>query len=130
MATEKITKAMVLDMILACEECSANADIVAYCENEKELLAKKADKAKARAADKKAAGDELRAIVEAVLQNATEPMTREMVLASIESDEELTVAKVGARITQLVQLGIASKTKIKVDGKEKTAYVYGSIDAE
>ena len=130
MATEKITKAMVLDMIMAA--MADNADVVAYCENEKALLANKAAKAKERAAAKKTAGDELRAVIETILKEATEPMTREMVLNCIEDPEgELTVAKVGARITQLVQLGLVTKTTVKAeDGKSKTAYVYGTVDAE
>ena len=136
MANEKITKAMVLDMIL--EAMADNSDVVDYCNKEKEALANKAAKAKERAAEKKAAGDELRAVIETILKEATEPMTREMVLDCINDPEgELTVAKVGSRITQLVKLDLVSKTTIKVeeDGKtkSKTAYVYGtaeSTDAE
>ena len=131
MAETKITKAMVLDMIL--EACADNDAIVAYCENEKALLAGKAEKARARAAAKKEAGDELRAVIETILENATEPMTREMVLDSIENAEELelTAAKVGARITQLVQLNIVHKTNVKVGDKTKVGYVYGpAVDAE
>ena len=131
MANEKITKAMVLDMIL--EAMADNADVVEYCNKEKEALANKAAKAKERAAEKKAAGDELRAVVETILKEATEPMTREMVLDCINDPEgELTVAKVGNRISQLVQLGLVSKTTVKVeeDGKtkSKTAYVYGTVE--
>ena len=129
MENTKVTKAMVLDMIM--EACADNETIVAYCENEKALLAGKAEKAKARAAAKKEAGDELRACIQAILEAATEPMTREMVLAQIEDETgDLTPAKVGARISQLVQLGLASKTTIKVEDKTKVAYVWGATDAE
>lgn len=129
MTNEKITKAMVLDMIL--EAMADNSDVVDYCNKEKEALANKAAKAKKRAAEKKAAGDELRAVIETILKEATEPMTREMVLGCIEDPNgELTVAKVGARITQLVQLGLVSKSSIKTeDGKSKTAYVYGTVES-
>lgn len=128
MANEKITKAQVLDMIL--EAMADNSDVVDYCNKEKEALANKAAKAKERAAEKKAAGDELRAVIETILKEATEPMTREMVLGCIEDPNgELTVAKVGARITQLVQLGLVSKVSVKTeDGKSKTAYVYGTVE--
>lgn len=130
MANEKTTKAMILEMIKA--GMADNAEVIAYCDNELALLASKAAKAKERAAAKKAEGDELRAVIETILKEATEPMTREMVLNCIEDPEgELTVAKVGARITQLVQLGTVSKTSVKTeDGKSKTAYVYGTVDAE
>lgn len=132
MATEKITKAMVLDMILACESCAANADIVAYCENEKALLAKKAVKAKERAVAKKEKGNDLRDCIEAILKDASEPMTREMVLGCIADEEgELTVAKVGAQISQLVQLDRVHKTTVKSDeGKSKVAYVYGPAETD
>jgi hypothetical protein len=101
-------------------------------ENELVLLDNKAAKAKARAAAKKEAGDDLRACIQTILENATEPMTREMVLGAIDGAEEaeLTVAKVGNRISQLVQLGLASKTTVKVGDKNKTAYVWGAVDAE
>ena len=131
MANEKITKAMILETIKA--GMADNADVVAYCDNELALLDTKAAMAKERAAEKKAAGDELRAVVETILKEATEPMTREMVLGCIEDpDGELTVAKVGNRISQLVKLGLVSKTTVKVeeDGKtkSKTAYVYGTVE--
>ena len=127
---KKITKNEVLDMIL--EACAGNDVIVAYCENEKALLANKAVKAKERAAAKKEAGNELRDAIETILTNATAPMTREDVLAAIENADELelTVAKIGAQISQLVQLDRAHKTTVKVGDKNKVAYVIGAADAE
>lgn len=109
-----------------------NAEFVEYAENELAKLANKNEKAKARAAAKKEAGDDLRACIEEILKNATEPMTREMVLENIDGaeDAELTPAKVGARISQLVQLGLAHKTTVKVGDKTKVAYVIGPADAE
>lgn len=111
-----------------------NAEFVEYAENELAKLANKNAKAKERAAAKKEAGDELRAVIEEILKNATEPMTREMVLECIDNADELdlTCAKVGARITQLVQLDLVHKTTVKVGDKSKTAYVYGPapVDAE
>ena len=127
---KKITKNEILDMIL--EACADNDTIVAYCENEKALLANKAVKAKERAAKKKEIGNELRDCIETILTNATAPMTREDVLAAIENAEELelTIAKVGAQISQLVQLDRAHKTTVKVGDKSKVAYVIGAADAE
>lgn len=126
--TVKITKAMVLDMIL--EECADNETIVAYCENEKALLASKAEKAKARQAEKRAAGDQLRDAVEAILKNAESPLTRDMILDSFDPEDieanELTVAKVGNRASELVKYDLAHKVDIKTeDGKTRVAYVYG-----
>ena len=129
MAETKITKNDILDMII--EAMADNADVVAYCENEKASLAKKAAKAKERAEEKRAAGDELRACVEEILNNATEPMTRDDILAAIENAEELelTAAKVGNRASELVRYGVAHKVEVKVDKSTKVAYVYGP-DAE
>ena len=129
MAETKITKNDILDMII--EAMADNADVVAYCENEKASLAKKAAKAKERAEEKRAAGDELRACVEEILKNATEPMTRDDILAAIENaaELELTAAKVGNRASELVRYGVAHKVEVKVDKSTKVAYVYGP-DAE
>ena len=127
---KKITKNEILDMIL--EACADNETIVGYCENEKALLANKAVKAKERAAKKKEIGNDLRDCIETILTNATTPMTREDVLAASENADELelTVAKVGAQISQLVQLDRAHKTTVKVGDKSKGAYVIGAADAE
>lgn len=124
MTETKITKAMVLETIK--EKCADDATIVEFCDNELALIAKKAAKAKERNAAKKAEGDDLRAAVASVL--TTEPQTREDVLAQIEG-EDLSVAKIGARLTQLVAAGMATKHEITVDGKKKAAYTL-PVDAE
>lgn len=129
MAETKITKAMIVEMIK--EECADNELIVGYCDNELALLAGKAEKAKERAAAKKAAGDELRGVIQEILTDATEPMTSEMILESIDSVEDLTVAKIRARASQLCEVGLAHKVNVTVDGKKKVAYVIGAAeDAE
>ena len=114
---EKMTKAQMFDLIKT--ECAGNDAIVEFCDAQIALLANKAEKAKAKAAEKRAAGDELYAAVVSVL--GTDPMTREDVLAAIEG-EDLTVAKVGARLSQAVKNGVAVKATDKVDGKNKTVY--------
>lgn len=129
--TKKLTKNEVLDIIL--EAMADNADVVEYCEAEKASLAKKAAKAKERAEEKRAAGDDLRAAVEEILKNATEPMTRDDILAAIDNAEELelTPAKVGNRASELVRYGVAHKVDVKVDKSTKVGYVYGpATDAE
>ena len=126
MAETKITKAMIVEMIK--EKCADDEVIVGYCDNELALLAGKAEKAKERAAAKKQAGDELRAVIQEILDGATEPMTNEMILESIDGAEDLTVAKVRARASQLVEVGLAHKVNLTVDGKKKVAYVAGPAD--
>ena len=130
--TKKLTKNEVLDIIL--EAMADNADVVEYCEAEKASLAKKAAKAKERAEEKRAAGDELREVVLEILTNATEPMTRDMILACIDNAEdlELTAAKVGNRASELVRYNLAHKVEVKVDKSTKVGYVAGPapVDAE
>lgn len=131
MATVKVTKKDVLNAInilvagekdeavLVEDSLVTVADVKAYVATTLAQLEKKAETAAAKAAAKKAAGDELRAAVEAVLTD--ELQTNAEILAQIEG-EDLTPNKITARLTQLVKAGIATKEKIKVDGKEKMAY--------
>ena len=114
---KKMTKMEMFELIKS--ELSDNAEVVAFCDTQITLLVNKSEKAKAKAAEKKAAGDELYAAVVAVL--GAEPMTREDVLGAIEG-EDLTLAKVGARLTQAVKNGVAVKATVKIEGKNKTAY--------
>ncbi len=98
-------------------------EVVAFCENEIALIDRKNAKAKERAA-KKAASDELYIAVQEALTNELEP--RDVITSRI-SGEDVSVAKVGARLTKLVEAGIAVKEDIKVtgeDGKTKTCKGY------
>ena len=131
---EKITNVEILTMIEEIAVGTANEEaILGFCAKQKESLANKAAKAKERAAEKRAAGDDLRNAVQEVLENATEPMTREMILAAFDNAEELelTVGKVGNRASELVRFGLAHKVDVKTeDGKVKVGYVIGGADAE
>jgi hypothetical protein len=114
---EKMTKKEIYGLIS--ETCADNEVIVEFCAAEIAKLDAKAAKAKEKAAEKKAAGDELYAvIVEAV---DAENVTAEDVLASIEG-EDLTVAKVRARLSQAVKNGVLVKESVKIDGKAKMHY--------
>lgn len=80
----------------------------------------KAEKAKIRATEKQKTGDELRSEVKAVLTN--ELQTIDTILAQI-NNEDITKAKVVARLTQLVKNGEAEKEEVKTeDGKSIKAY--------
>lgn len=139
--TTKVTKKDYLNslitMIAAVEIANIDGDfdfegLKAFCANEISLLDKKAAKAKEAAAIKKAEKDELCEAVEAVLTN--EYQTREEVASQIEGDD-VTVAKVGYRLSKLVSMNIAEKGEVTVPGAEGqkarklTAYrLAGSID--
>ena len=103
-------------------------DITVTPEDIKEFIEKsivqidaRAVKAAERAAEKKVAGDELRAQVKAVL-SAENPMTITEIVAAM-NDEDVTNAKVVARLTQLVKTGEVVKNDIKVDGRNLKTYV-------
>lgn len=93
----------------------AVADVQAFIDARIAELDKKAESAKKSAAKKRAAGDELRAQVEATLTD--ELQTIDAITSQIEG-EEITRAKVQARLSQLVKAGIAVKDDVE-DGKRK-----------
>ena len=98
--------------------------IVAFCDKEIATLDTRAEKAKERAAEKRAEGDELQAAVLAALTD--EPASRQEVTDRIEG-EDVTLAKVGYRLTALVKQGLAVKEEIPVtgeDGKSKKVAAY------
>ena len=114
----KMTKRDFYNDIKAMAEAADREDIVAFCDNEIELLDKKAAKAKERQAEKKAAGDELTDAVKAAMTNEFE--TREVIAARVAETfgEDASLAKVGYRISALVRDGIAEATDIKVPATE------------
>ena len=90
--------------------------LIAFAENEIALLDKKAIKAKERAASKRAEGDELTAAVKAVMSTEDfEPIAD--IAARIEG-EDVTVAKVTYRLTQLVKNGEAEKSELTIPATE------------
>ena len=129
MAEIKITKAMVLEVIgknvenMTFDGDVTAEDVTAFVETTLAQIAAKAEKNKERAAAKRQAGDELRA---QVLGFVTEEwQTRDEIAANFE-DEDVTPAKVGARLTQLVADGSVVKEKQKIDGKDKMVYALAS----
>lgn len=121
--TAKVTKAMVLNAIrLVAENGAADfgdevstEDVIAYVDTTLEQMANKAAKAKERAAAKKVEADELRDFVATLLTE--EAQTRDEIFAKIEDESgELTVNKVGAKLTALVNAGIAAKEPVKIEG--------------
>ena len=88
------------------------------------MLNNRQDLAEYRAAAKRAEGDELQAAVLAALTD--EPASRQEVTDRIEG-EDVTLAKVGYRLTALVKQGFAVKEEIAVtgeDGKSKKVAAY------
>lgn len=122
MNEKKTTKKEFYEMIK--EIVADNEMLVEFCEKEIAALEAKAEKAKARAAEKKAEGDALREAVQKVLTN--EYQTIDAIYTQIEG-EEVTKAKVTARLTQLVKAEIATKADVKTDDN-KTVKAYKLVN--
>ena len=125
----KMDKYKMIEDILATVENDNAEMLIEFVKAEQTALANKATKAKERAAEKKTERDELCDAVLGVL--TSEPMTRDEVFALVENTgDEITVAKVGARLTRLVDLGMAQKSEIKAtsaSGKKTTRMAYSLV---
>ena len=98
------------------EHIVSNEELLAFAENEIGLLDKKTEKAKERAATKKAGADELaEAVYAAMSDEEFEPIAE--IAARIEG-EDVTVAKVQYRLGQLAKNGEAVKEQITIEGGE------------
>lgn len=96
------------------------AELIDFLDAQIVAIDTKAEKAKARNAVKKANGDELRDAVQSVLTN--ELQTIDAIVAQIEG-EEISKAKITARLTSLVKNGIAEKEDVKdEEGRKLKAY--------
>lgn len=91
-------------------------EVLAFIDKTVEQIDAKAAKAKEKAAEKKADGDTLRADVLAVITN--EFQTADAITAALDN-EEITKAKVVARLTQLVKAEEVVKEQMKVDDGKK-----------
>lgn len=106
--------------ILEASDVEAKSELLAFVEKQVEMIENKAEKAKARAAEKKIAGDELREAVKSVLTN--EFQTADAITSQVDG-EEVTRAKVISRLGQLVKNGEAEKTDVKTeDNRTVKAY--------
>lgn len=127
MTTEKITKREVLEAIKAEAQTKdviggiAAEVVIDYVDTTIAQLDHKAEKAKETAAKKRAAGDELRAVVKAALTDELQAI--DAIAATVaETEEDITKSKVTARLTQLVKAKEAYKEQISVDGRKIMAY--------
>ena len=90
--------------------------LVEFINKQIEMIDNKSAKAKEKAAEKRAEGDELRAVIKSVLTN--EYQTVDAITTQIEG-EDITKAKVVARLTQLVNNGEAVKEQGKSEDNKK-----------
>lgn len=122
MAEVKVTRAQMFTEIKAVVEASDVAgkeEMIKFIDHQIELITDKAAKAKAKAATKKAEADEMEQAVAAVL--TAELQTVDEIVAQVEG-EEVTRAKVIARLKKLANAGVAAKDSVKVEKSKKVAY--------
>lgn len=133
---KKVTKEMVLVAIKAAAEAGADfgetvtaEDVIAYADKTIAQIHDKAAKAKEAAAKKRADGDALyTAVVEAV---GAEYKTVDAITAEVaDAAEDVTRAKVIARLTKAFKDGKVYKAQVKVEGKKVTVYATEPIKVE
>lgn len=125
---KKITKAEYFGMIkdvVAGSDVENAQELMDFIDRQVKLIASKAEKAKERAAKQKAKGDKLREAVQAVLTGELQVIDE--IVAQVDF-EDVTKAKVTARLTQLVNAGIAVKEQQKVDSRKVMAYKLADTD--
>ena len=119
---KKITKREMFEAIkTGCttgERTVSGVEVAEFCDNEIALLDKKAIKAKERAAEKRAAGDELTDAVRAALTDEFAIIADIAAKVAETYGEDATVARVTYRLTQLVKNGEAENGDVKVEGGE------------
>ena len=104
------------------EAMADNAEVVAFCQKELDHLDKQAQTAKAYKAKKQ---DALRIQVYSCLTDNYQ--TAEDIAAEI-GDENITKAKVTAKLTALVRDNMAVKANVKVDGRRLMGYALPTTD--
>lgn len=133
--TKRITKTEILENIKRNAQNGATydtvtaEDVIAYVDTTLEQIKNKAAKAKERAAQKKAEGDDLR---DAVYATLTEDYQTIADIAAQIDNPEVTKAKISARLTQLREAGMAHKVEARIDGRKVMTYAVGPApeDAE
>ena len=134
MADTKITKkdfyGALIELVEGMETVGAYdaKDVQEFLEKQVAQIDAKAAKAKERADEKKAEGDALRAEVAAHI--TTEFQTADDITALVEGFEDITKAKVVARLTQLVNAGDVVKEQIKTEDGRKIMAYRAKSDAE
>ena len=129
----KVTKKNVLNVLYTLIEDDFEAkdgdvtvtaeDLRNYIDTTLDQLNAKNEKAKERAAKKRAEGDELLAVVEGLLTD--EYQTGDEIAAQI-TDADVTRPKVTARLTKLIKAGKAHKAEAKTEeGKKVMVYAAG-----
>ena len=123
--TAKMTQIDIYEKIKEIVSASEDADvatIVEFCDKKIAQAIDKREKAQAKAAEKKAESDEM---TDAIAEILTEDgqTAEDIAQALLGRFEDITKAKVVARLTQLVNAGVVIKEQIKTeDGRKVMSY--------
>lgn len=118
---KKVTKKDMFAEIITLARENGRVDIEEFCEVQIEQLNRKAEKAKERKAEKAAKGDALKDAIAAVLTEDLQTAA-DITEKVLDAGEDVSRAKVVARLTKLVKEGVAGKMQVKVDKKRVMAY--------
>ena len=132
---KKITKIDKFDAAIAVLKEADAFGSVEFLEEEKERYLARQAKAKERNAKKKSETDKMVEVVEEVMKQFSEPVTRTevteaVIAADVEGIVDVTEAKVGNRLTKLVKAGKVVKESKTIDKKRKMVYVLAAFDEE
>ena len=122
-ATKK-TKAMYFEelrelVLTTVIDAEKQAEYVEFIDKQIETLDKRKAAAAARAEKKKAESD---ALTDAIYELITDKLVTVDEITVAFDDEEVTRAKVTARLGKLVNAGLIEKEPVRVDGKKRMAY--------
>ena len=114
----EVIKALVEEGVITGEltENITEAEVAEFCNDELALLDKKASKAKETQAKKKTEADELTDAVRSVM--STEDFETIADIVTRIEGEDVTAAKITARLTKLINLGVAEKTQVTIPATE------------
>ena len=121
MADVKVTKRERFEDLKVVAAAAGREDLVEFIDEQIGMLDRRLEKAKEYKAKKNAAPDELKVKIAAALTNSFMPADAITEIVA-EGNEEITKAKVTARLGQLVRAGEAEKITIKVDKRRVVAY--------
>ena len=126
MTDVKMTKREMFELIkgiVAGEDVDVDVSTVTeFCDKEIAALDAKAEKARERAAAKRAEGDALKELVASALTEELQTIA-DITIKVTETDADATAGKVGYRLRALESEGIAVKEKVKIMGETGTREV-------
>ena len=105
------------------EAAPSDAELIEWCDKKIEILERKADKAREKAAEKKVAGDELQERIYSVLVDAGREMTADSILEALDT-EGLSKQKIIARLSNLVKAGKVVKDEVRVGEAKSRRMAY------